>query len=126
VSAIEKDNVLRESYNTEALGSNFNLTLSADDVTLIKYVCSLLTHRATLLVGAVLAALLRRMERPSTSIAVTGSLYKHHPRFKTLLEMYTAAYASGYKFETFLSDDGSGKGAGLVAAIADRISKKAK
>ncbi len=60
-------------------------------------------------------------KKESAAIAVTGSLYKLHPRFRALLEKYTDKYADGHRFVTFLSDDGSGKGAGLVAAIADRI-----
>ena len=57
------------------------------------------------------------------SIAVTGSLYKLHPKLKDLLERYTRKYSGGWRSKTFLSDDGSGKGAGLVAAIAERIGK---
>ncbi len=37
----------------------FGLELSPDDVELMKHVCALLTHRGTLLVGLVLACLLR-------------------------------------------------------------------
>ena len=57
------------------------------------------------------------------SIAVTGSLYKLHPNLKELLERYTRKYSGDWRFKTFLSDDGSGKGAGLVAAIAERVGK---
>ena len=59
------------------------------------------------------------------SIAVTGSMYKLHPKLKGLLERYTRKYAGRWRCRTFLSDDGSGKGAALVAAIAaaDRIRK---
>ena len=57
------------------------------------------------------------------SIAVTGSMYKLHPNLKELLEKYTRKYWGGWRSKTFLSDDGSGKGAGLVAAIADRFGK---
>ncbi len=38
------------------------------------------------------------MSRPGVSaIAVTGSLYKFHPRFRPLLEKYTEAYAGENK-----------------------------
>ena len=65
---------------------------------LLKHVCALLTHRGAFLVGLVLGALLRRMRRPGVAaIAVTGSLYKLHPRFRPLLEKYTRAYAGGFQ-----------------------------
>ena len=41
----------------------------------------------------------RRMAKPGVAgIAVTGSLYKLHPRFKALLEKYTEKYAEGNKY----------------------------
>ena len=80
------------------------------------------------------------MGRPSTTIAVTGSLYKLHPTLAARLEHHTASLSTfpfTYRWgstsfcqlliETFsfrLCDDGSGKGAGLVAAIASRLANK--
>ena len=37
-------------------------------------------------------------KKEEVAIAVTGSLYKLHPRFRTLLEKYTEAYADGHKW----------------------------
>ena len=77
------------------------------------------------MVGIPLSVFLDRMERTEgeCGIAVTGSLYKYHPRLKRVLEKYIGKNMKNknIKFYTFLSDDGSGKGAGLVAAIADRL-----
>ena len=41
-----------------------------------------------------------------------------------MMEGYIGTYCDGNAFKTFLSDDGSGKGAGLIAAIANRLAKK--
>jgi hypothetical protein len=39
------------------------------------------------------------------------------------LDKYIGMMAANRKFHTFLSDDGSGKGAGLIAAIAQRLAQ---
>jgi hexokinase len=120
ISDIEgDDNSAAASRVTQRLG----LLSSKDDNDILRYVCSLLAHRCALLVGVTMAALLSRAERADASIAVTGSLYKCHPNLKDLLERYTRKYYDKWEGKTFLSDDGSGKGAGLLAAIADRINK---
>lgn len=96
-----------------------------DDVAILRHVCAVLSHRCALMVALPLAVFLRRMAKDqAVGIAVTGSLYKHHPRLRDLLEKYVHQYSDGFRCYTFLSDDGSGKGAGLVAAIADRMEKE--
>ena len=98
--------------------------VNKSDLLIVQFVCKILSERCGLLVGIPLAVFLDRIGREgSCGIAVTGSLYKHHPRLKIVLEKYITRSIknSKIKFYTFLSDDGSGKGAGLVAAIADRL-----
>ncbi len=123
---MEEDTLAGSNKRCVSIFNRLCLTLDdddEDDVALIRHVCAVLTHRGALLVALTLASLLRRMDKhPQASIAVTGSLYKYHPRFKQLLEAYVEKFCQGKRFETFLSDDGSGKGAALVAAIAMRTS----
>ena len=84
----------------------------------------ILSERAALLVSVTIATYLNRMARSSESVvAVTGSLYKHHPVLPQRLDHHTSALTS-HPFSYKLSDDGSGKGAGLVAAIVSRLSQK--
>lgn len=81
------------------------------------------SERAALLVSLTIATFLNRMGRKTESVvAVTGSLYKHHPTLASRLTHHTARLTP-HPFCYKLSDDGSGKGAGLVAAIARRINK---
>ena len=107
------------------LGHPPNEKINNSDLAIVQYVCKLLSERCGLLVGIPLSVFLDRMERTEgeCGIAVTGSLYKYHPRLKRVLEKYIGKNMKNknIKFYTFLSDDGSGKGAGLVAAIADRL-----
>ena len=93
-----------------------------DDKAVVKHVCQVLSERCGFMVAVPMAVFVDRMKaKDHVAIAVTGSLYKHHPTCKALMEKYIAKLVPGRKFHTFLSDDGSGKGAGLVAAIASRI-----
>ena len=92
------------------------MTLEFDNV-----LVQVLSERASLLVSLTIATYLTRMARPDeTVIAVTGSLYKLHPTLSSRLIHHTAKMTT-FPFTYKLSDDGSGKGAGLVAAIAHRI-----
>ena len=81
----------------------------------------MLTERAGLLVGLTVATYLTRMSRQEeTVVAVTGSLYRLHPSLSVRLTHYTSQLTK-FPFTYKLCQDGSGKGAGLVAAIASRL-----
>jgi len=43
------------------------------------------------------ATLLERLDRPDTTIAVDGSLYKYHPRLKSWMKKYIRLLAPGKK-----------------------------
>uniref|UniRef100_A0A336LKM4 Phosphotransferase n=1 Tax=Culicoides sonorensis TaxID=179676 RepID=A0A336LKM4_CULSO len=130
VSNIELDTVLKHTNphhnnsHTIAVLKKYNYVYyqdyDEDDINIIQYVCELLSHRAAQLVSACTAKLLNRMQDDDITIAVDGSLYKHHPRFKTLMQKYIEGLTHK-KFNLMLAEDGSGKGAGLVAAIAQRL-----
>lgn len=82
-------------------------------------VCSRVSTRAAHLVSAAVATILNKMARPYTTVAVDGSVYKYHPHFHGIMEKKTCELVNpAYKFDIRLSEDGSGRGAGLVAALA--------
>lgn len=110
---------------------------SEDDVTIFKYVCAMVSVRTALLIAlskssskkksyslqrlfAVISALIERIDRKNVKIAIDGSLYKKHPKIKQLLTDFITALTPGKKFDHFLAEDGSGKGAGLVVAALCR------
>ena len=98
------------------------IDLDDESCKIIEYVCALVSERAGLLVAVPMATFIERMHWKShVAIAVTGSVYKYHPTMKSILEKYISKMVPNHSFHTFLSDDGSGKGAGLVAAIANRL-----
>ena len=84
---------------------------------------SSLKHIIVTIVAIPLSVFINRMDsKEHVGIAVTGSLYRYHPQLKNLLETHIRKIVPNRSFHTFLSDDGSGKGAGLVAAVAARLS----
>jgi hexokinase len=61
---------------------NFNVDYDEDDVKVLQYAVALISYRAALLVSITTAVLLNRMTEKDITIAVDGSVYKHHPRMK--------------------------------------------
>lgn len=88
---------------------------------IIQYVCEVVSNRAALLVAICksadvkyfitrgeainfnltdfqgLAVLLRRIDREIVTIAVDGSLYKHHPRLDSWIKQYIKLLAPDHK-----------------------------
>ncbi|XP_046462475.1 hexokinase-2-like [Daphnia pulex] len=124
VSLIEEDNVNGVDVNTTGALNELKLAFNKEDIEIVKYICWLVSDRAAILVSICTASLLERMDRPETTVAIDGSLFKHHPRLKSFMEKYIAAMAPANKFQLMLAEDGSGKGAGLIAAIASRLKKQ--
>jgi len=118
---LEKDSITTEDVSKIVQDERVSsLTEDLELETILLYICRLLSERAAVMVAVPIATLLNRMERGHTTIAVTGSLYKLHPTMASRLEHHTntlSTYSHSYR----LCDDGSGKGAALVAAIASRL-----
>ncbi|XP_035734406.1 hexokinase-1-like isoform X1 [Vespa mandarinia] len=124
VSFIEQDTVDGSTHNTKEVLAKYDIVPTDDDINIVQYVCEVVSNRAALLVSICLAALLERIDKKNVTIAVDGSLYKHHPRFETWMKQYITLLAPGRKFKLIHVEDGSGKGAALIAAIAQRIQKR--
>ena len=124
---LAKDGITTKDVSDILSGSSevkvYDMLDSSDINSILHHICLIVSERAAVLVGLVVASLLNRVERDFTVIAVTGSLYKLHPTLASRLEYHTARLTK-HKFSYKLCDDGSGKGAGLVAAIANRLEKK--
>lgn len=138
------DNIKGVDVNTVEAFNELKLNYNKEDIDIVKYICWLISDRAAILVSICknnddknlergnlilcftegTATLLERMNRPETTVAIDGSLFKHHPRLKKSMETYIAMMAPRNKFKLMLAEDGSGKGAGLVAAIARRLKQQ--
>ncbi|VDM33043.1 unnamed protein product [Hydatigera taeniaeformis] len=112
-------------YSTEyILREAFRMTkFTTEDLKIVRYVCSSVANRAASFAASGVACLLNRIDRPRTTIAVDGSLFKFHPTFaRTMVEVITKLIPPRCTFRLKLSEDGSGKGAGaLVAAVKRAI-----
>uniref|UniRef100_A0A6P7FJ62 Phosphotransferase n=1 Tax=Diabrotica virgifera virgifera TaxID=50390 RepID=A0A6P7FJ62_DIAVI len=88
----------------------------------IKYLCQCFSRRAAVLVSCLITVLIRRMAYPKTTIGIDGTLYKNHPHFHDTLmsQVEMLLKPDTYKFNILLSEDGSGIGAALIAAVAGK------
>eukprot|EP00088_Acartia_fossae_P035634 TRINITY_DN36755_c0_g1_i1.p1 TRINITY_DN36755_c0_g1~~TRINITY_DN36755_c0_g1_i1.p1 ORF type:complete len:459 (+),score=80.22 TRINITY_DN36755_c0_g1_i1:41-1417(+) len=124
-SKVSQDILDGKDTNTKQILERLGCPVNQVMISVLQYIVELLTERASVLVAVPMAFFLDRIDRPMTTIAASGSMYKHHPSLKdkitSKIEMMTDK-----KFKFGLSDDGSGRGAGLVAAIAQRLAAKKK
>jgi len=87
----------------------------------VKFVCELVSTRAAHLTSTAVATLMNKMDDPDVTIGVDGSVYRYHPKFHNLMMVKIRELAKPHiKFNIMLSEDGSGRGAALVAAVASR------
>ncbi|KAJ6667754.1 hypothetical protein lerEdw1_016075 [Lerista edwardsae] len=113
-----------------AMLEEFKLHTTAEDAKVVKEVCRTVSSRAAKLCGAGVAAVVekirenRRLEKLDVTVGVDGTLYKVHPRFSKELQETVALLAPKCHVKFLLSEDGSGKGAALIAAVTYTEAKR--
>jgi len=91
------------------------------DYSSLRYVCESVSRRASMMASAGITALLKKMDYKDVVIAIDGSLFRFHPHFKNVMQSRISQLMGiNYKFDLLLSEDGSGRGAALVAAVLKR------
>ncbi|XP_041650622.1 hexokinase HKDC1-like [Cheilinus undulatus] len=106
------------------------LDCNCDDSIIVKEVCGAVSRRAAQLCGAGMAAVVDKMrenrglDHLSITVGVDGALYKLHPHFSQILKDTTRALAPQCDVTFLPSEEGSGKGAALIAAVARRRHEK--
>ncbi|XP_044021027.1 hexokinase type 2 isoform X2 [Aphidius gifuensis] len=117
VSEIEAD--LKGKYtNCREVLSELGIQNASDqDCENVRYVCSVVSRRAAHLASAGIACLLERIGEENVTVGIDGSVYRFHPHFHDLMTEKISQLQK-YKFDLMLSEDGSGRGAALVAAVA--------
>jgi len=125
VTEVESDKA-GDYTNCRMVLEELNLEHATDeDCENVRYICEIVSRRASFLVGTGLAVLLNKMDRPQVTVGVDGSVYRYHPHVHNLMcEQISRLVPSNMKFELMLSEDGSGRGAALVAAVASRTACK--
>ena len=101
--------------------SAFNLNPSQQDIAIVRAVCHMVALRAARLAVAGLAAVTKRVQRkdrPNITIGIDGTLYRKHPLFYREMDESMHQLIPDHNVKFMLSEDGSGKGAALIAAVA--------
>lgn len=126
LSQIESDRLAMRQVRS--ILQHLGLTGSTcDDSVLVKEVCSVVARRAAQLCGAGLAALVdkirqnRNQNHLSITVGVDGTLYKTHPHFSSIMQETLQDLAPQCEVTFLKSEDGSGKGAALITAVACRF-----
>ncbi|XP_077182381.1 hexokinase-3 isoform X2 [Paroedura picta] len=100
------------------------LTTSLEEAQLVKEVCHTVSIRGANVCAAGLAAVVdkirenRQLEKLKVTVGVDGTVYKMHAHFARQLQQTVALLAPKCEVKFLLSEDGSGKGAALIAAVA--------
>ena len=103
----------------DAYFKQLGLATTSEDRLVVREVCELVCRRAAQLAGmAIAATLLKHGKQYNATVAVDGSVYEKQPGFRAAMQRAIAAVlgdAAGVR--TVLTRDGSGVGAGLIAAL---------
>lgn len=91
------------------------------DIEILQRVCAAVSIRAARLAAAGVATIVKKTGNYTTTIAVDGSLFKNHPQFKRYMQETLKEILPQANITLMLSKDGSGRGAALVAAIAQSM-----
>ncbi|CAF3441024.1 unnamed protein product [Rotaria socialis] len=116
VADIECDKTEDLSVTASILTSIGIYDPSYDDCYIIREVCKTVSLRAAKLAAAVIAVVVNRVNMPSVTVGVDGTLFRHHARFrKNLIRTMSRLVPRTHRL--VLSEDGSSKGSALVAAV---------
>ncbi|XP_052600831.1 hexokinase HKDC1 [Peromyscus californicus insignis] len=108
------------------------LDSTCEDSIVVKEVCGAVSRRAAQLCGAGMAAIVEKrrqdqgLEHFKVTVGVDGTLYKLHPHFSRILQETVRELAPRCDVTFMLSEDGSGKGAALITAVAKRLQQQRK
>ncbi|KAG5284353.1 hypothetical protein AALO_G00025780 [Alosa alosa] len=131
ISEIEEEDTGLERAQlilTEDLG----LPAGPDDCEIVRLVCDILSTRSAQLCGAALATIANRIRNNrglshlTTTVGVDGTVYTKHPHYSDRLEETVKTLAPKCDIKFLVTDDGSGKGAAMVTAVAQRLAIHSK
>ncbi|XP_014100203.2 hexokinase type 2 [Bactrocera oleae] len=122
ISQIESDTFPAFQQTRNILKELFGLENAlVEDCQKIRYICECISKRAANLVAVGISGLINKIAEQHVVVGVDGSVYRLHPHFDTYLrEAIHKLVSPKIKFELMLSEDGSGRGAALVAAVASK------
>uniref|UniRef100_A0A3B5QXF3 Phosphotransferase n=1 Tax=Xiphophorus maculatus TaxID=8083 RepID=A0A3B5QXF3_XIPMA len=114
--------------NAKKILTELGLTWDLVDARVVRLVCETISSRSARLCAAALATIVDRIRANrglphlKTTVGVDGTVYKKHPKMQ--LSMHFLAPDCKIKF--LVSEDGSGKGAAMVTAVAQRLALQSR
>ncbi|XP_033479456.2 hexokinase HKDC1-like [Epinephelus lanceolatus] len=122
LSQIESDRLAL--LQVRAILQQLGLDSNCDDSIIVKEVCGAVSRRAAQMCGAGMAAVVekirenRGLDHLDITVGVDGALYKLHPHFSIVLQETARVMAPQCNVTFLPSEEGSGKGAALITAVA--------
>uniref|UniRef100_UPI00358ECACA hexokinase-1-like n=1 Tax=Myxine glutinosa TaxID=7769 RepID=UPI00358ECACA len=130
LSQIESDRLAL--LQVRSILHELGLESSCDDAIVVKEVCGVVSRRAAQMCGAGVAAVVekirenRGLDHLRITVGVDGTMYKLHPHFARILQDTVRNLAPRCDVHLLQSEDGSGKGAALITAVACRLGRPIK
>nr|XP_046267760.1 hexokinase-2-like [Scatophagus argus]XP_046267761.1 hexokinase-2-like [Scatophagus argus] len=118
--------------NTQSILTKLGLKWDLVDSCVVRLVCDTISSRAACLCAAALATLANRirvnrgLDRLKTTVGVDGTVYRKHPNFSEELQATVRLLAPKCDITFLVSEDGSGKGAAMVTAVAQRLALQSR
>lgn len=118
--------------NAQKILTELDLKWDLVDACVVRLVCDTISSRSARLCAAALATLAnrirvnRRLEHLKTTVGVDGTVYRKHPNFSDELQAAVRLLAPKCDITFLVSEDGSGKGAAMVTAVAQRLASQSR
>ncbi|XP_044077117.1 hexokinase-2-like isoform X2 [Siniperca chuatsi] len=125
----EQDSGLENAQNILTL---LGLKWDEVDSRVVRLVCSAVSSRSARLCAAALATIANRirvnrgLDHLKTTVGVDGTVYRKHPNFSKELQETVRLLAPECDVTFLVSEDGSGKGAAMVTAVAQRLALQSR
>ncbi|XP_038161004.1 hexokinase-4-like [Cyprinodon tularosa] len=125
ISEIEEPD--RGLENVQKILTKLDLKWDLVDACVVRLVCDTISSRSARLCAAGLATIANRirvnrgLDHLKTTVGVDGTVYRKHPNFSDELQAAVRLLAPKCEISFLVSEDGSGKGAAMVAAVAQRL-----
>ncbi|XP_062127832.1 hexokinase type 2 [Drosophila sulfurigaster albostrigata] len=122
ISEIESDTFPELANTRRIIKQLFGIEkASVEDCQKLRYICECISSRAATLVAIGISGLINRIADRKVVVGIDGSVYRYHPKFDTYIRnTMQKLVKSDKEFDIMLSEDGSGRGAALVAAVASK------
>ncbi|XP_031163929.2 hexokinase-2-like [Sander lucioperca] len=118
--------------NTQKILTKLGLKWNSVDCGVVRLVCDTISSRSADLCAAALATITnrirtnRKLARLKTTVGVDGTVYRKHPKFSEKLRATVRRLAPECDITFLVSEDGSGKGAAMVTAVALRLAHQSR